>query len=281
MIKIGTYLYKKFITASRIKTLGIEAAGMDNDDFPFVKLRGGMCFYGPKPSNKERKFYRLFLSQKTKKTLPFESFQIAMDIVVRYAEGNLKWGGPAKEAHYKVQNGDTVAEMGAFRGYYTLYLSQRVGPTGKIIAIEPIPENVMYLKKNIEANNLENVEIIPKGVWNKDETMVFNRKPSDFQSGSIDINYTQQEAKEIEVNTLDTILSSKDVNQVDFMLIQLNGAEFEALEGLQITKPKNLSIAARYNKDERNIATEIVNVLTQRGYETSTLQKKFIYAQCL
>lgn len=280
MIKISAYLYKKFITASRIKTLSIEAAGMDNDDFPFVKLSGGMYFYGPKPSTKERKFYRLFLSQKTKKMLPFESFQIAMDIVVRYTEGNLKWGGPAKEAHYKVKKGDTIAEMGAFRGYYTLYLSQKVGPKGKIIAIEPIPENVMYLKKNIEANKIDNVEIIAKGVWNTNEAMVFNRKPTDFQSGSIDINYSGQTEKQIEVNTLDTILSECKIDQVDFMLIQLNGAEFEALKGLKKVKPKNLSIAARYDKDDRNIAGEIVDLLIQRGYKTSILQKKFIYAQC-
>lgn len=279
MTKILRYLYQKVIVTARVAKLEIAEAGLDNDDQAFVKLKSGMIFYGPRPASKEKKFYSLLLSRSVKNNLPFHCYQIAIDIVIRYKEGNLKWGGPAKEAFYKVQEGDVIAEMGAFRGYYTLYLSQKVGAKGRVIAIEPIPENVEYLQKNIEVNEIKNVTIVPKGVWNENDKKVFQRKSSDFQSGSIDISYQNQEEQAIEVNTLDKILSDHQVSTLDFMLIQLNGAEYEALEGLSKSKPKHLAIAARYNKDEKDIAEEIQELLTQRGYKTDSLQKKFVYAQ--
>jgi len=279
MIKIARYLYQKFTTTRRLQTLKIEEAGIDGDGDAFVRLKDDYVFYGPKPVAKEKKFYSLFLSGGTKNQLPFDCYQVAIDIVIRYKEGNLKWGGPAKEAYYKVKEGDVIAEMGAFRGYYTLYLTKQVGTEGRIVAIEPIPDNVRYLKKNISENHLKNVSIVPKGVWNKDEEKVFQRKSTDFQSGSIDMSYDDSDAQKIEVNTLDTILKDQHIQQVDFMLIQLNGAEYEALEGLTSLAPKNLSIAARYDKEGRDIAKEIQLLLEERGYEVQSLNQKFVYGQ--
>lgn len=278
MIKLIRYIYQKFQTSSKIKFLDIVQVGCDNDEDAFIKLSNGLIFFGPKSAPKEKKFYSLFLSSRLKQKLPFECYQVAIDIVVRFKEGNLKWGGPAKEAFYKVKNGDYIAEMGAFRGYYTLYLAQKVGEKGKIIAIEPIPENLYYLKKNIAINKLGNVFIVPKGVWNANEEKEFQRKASDYQSGSIDIAYNDSDSQKIEVNTLDTILEESKVSGIDFMLIQLNGAEYEALEGLTKLKPKNFSIAARYDKAGRNISQEIEHLLKERGYETHVLNHKFVYA---
>ena len=279
MIKIVKYIYQKVIVTSRIKALEIEEAGHDEEGFSFVKLSKDLTFFGPKPTKKEKKFYSVLLPHSVKKKLPFECFQIAIDIVIRYKEGNLKWGGPAKEAHYKVKEGDNIAEMGAFRGYYTIYLSQKVGSNGRVIAIEPIPENVEYLRKNIDANQLDNVTLVPKGVWNENDTKVFQRKSTDYQSGSIDISYEDSASEKIKVNTLDKILSDNDINGIDLMLIQLYGAEYEALEGLTNFHPKNFSIAARYDKDRKNISIEIQNLLKERGYSISTIQEKFVYAQ--
>ncbi|WP_420318302.1 FkbM family methyltransferase [Ekhidna sp.] len=279
MTKILRYLYQKFVVTRRISELQIKEAGLDSDGHAFVTLKDGMTFYGPKPAGKEKKFYSTILSKSVKNQLPFHCYQVAIDIVIRFYEGNLKWGGPAKEAFYHVKEGNVIAEMGAFRGYYTLYLSKKVGPDGHIIAIEPIPDNIEYLRKNIAINEIENVTIVPKGVWNENDQKTFQRKTTDYQSGSIDIVYQDQEALVIEVNTLDKILSDQKVNEVDFMLIQLNGAEFEALEGLSKSKPKNLAIASRYNKNQRNIAREIQELLMQRGYAINILNEKFIYAQ--
>ena len=62
--------------------------------------------------------------------------------------------------------GMKVVDVGANVGYYTLMFAQVVGPAGRIIAIEPSPENLPELKLNIERNKLRNVEIVSKAVGN-------------------------------------------------------------------------------------------------------------------
>ena len=46
-----------------------------------------------------------------------------------------------------IQKGDTVIDAGANNGVFTVIASTLVGPEGKVISIEPDPENVNALKK--------------------------------------------------------------------------------------------------------------------------------------
>jgi len=64
-----------------------------------------------------------------------------------------------------VRPGDFVVDGGASIGYFTVLLSKLVGPQGKVIAIEPDPNSVAFIEKNIEANELDNVTVIPKALW--------------------------------------------------------------------------------------------------------------------
>jgi len=56
-----------------------------------------------------------------------------------------------------VKKGDTVVDIGAHIGYFTIILSDLVGNDGKVIAFEPNPITFSILKKNIETNSLSNV----------------------------------------------------------------------------------------------------------------------------
>jgi FkbM family methyltransferase len=60
-----------------------------------------------------------------------------------------------------VKPGDHVLDIGANIGLYSLYLSRAVGRTGRVIAVEPDPDNLSLLHKNLEANSCENVTVIP------------------------------------------------------------------------------------------------------------------------
>jgi Protein-L-isoaspartate(D-aspartate) O-methyltransferase (PCMT) len=50
--------------------------------------------------------------------------------------------------------GAIVIECGANHGFDTVLLSRWVGDEGKVIAVEPLPDNVAILRKNIEINSL-------------------------------------------------------------------------------------------------------------------------------
>jgi len=61
-----------------------------------------------------------------------------------------------------VSEGDTVIDVGANIGYYTLHFAKKVGPKGKVIAIEPIPKTMKILELNCKLNGIQNVVLINK-----------------------------------------------------------------------------------------------------------------------
>ena len=54
-------------------------------------------------------------------------------------------------------NGATIIDVGANVGVYTLESAVVVGPTGRVISIEPAPLNAQALRKSIELNQMGNV----------------------------------------------------------------------------------------------------------------------------
>jgi hypothetical protein len=75
------------------------------------------------------------------------------------------------EMYRKLQEGDIVVDAGAFTGDYTIYAARKVGPNGLVIAFEPDEKNRAILQKNIEHDKLNNVIILPKGLWNENGTL--------------------------------------------------------------------------------------------------------------
>ncbi|RME36322.1 MAG: FkbM family methyltransferase, partial [Planctomycetota bacterium] len=59
-----------------------------------------------------------------------------------------------------VQTGDGVVDIGANIGVFTRYLADRVGPKGRVWAIEPVPETFDALAFNVRRLKLRNVEPI-------------------------------------------------------------------------------------------------------------------------
>jgi ubiquinone/menaquinone biosynthesis C-methylase UbiE len=60
----------------------------------------------------------------------------------------------------KIAPGSTVADIGAGTGYFSLRLAGRVGPQGRVLATDIQPQMVAFLKDNMRANGIQNVEPI-------------------------------------------------------------------------------------------------------------------------
>lgn len=281
-------MFKKIINLNsrkklfdKINNIEIINSGVDPEGDPFVVLKNGTLFYGGKnKANTDNLLYNL-LSSKTKKNLDLRCVQTALDIVIRYVEGGLKYGGPRKQSRYIVKKGDVVSEMGAYQGFCSLRLAEQVGPNGKVIAIEPMPDNYRLLKKNKIANGYDQIEIINKGVWDNTKTLVFNRKIGDGQSSSIEMEYEGGEKVKVLAEPLDVLYSNLDIFPEDFMIIQLNGAEINGLRGLTKFKPKHLCIAARYDTEGVDAALAIKRLLESRNYNVEIDDEDFVFAKLI
>jgi FkbM family methyltransferase len=60
-----------------------------------------------------------------------------------------------------VQPGFTVIDVGANIGYNAIYAARRAGASGRVVAVEPTPDNLAVLRRNVEAAGLSNIVIEP------------------------------------------------------------------------------------------------------------------------
>ena len=147
--------------------------------------------------------------------------------------------------------GDIVIDIGAHIGLYTIIGAKRVGAQGKVVAIEADPENFEMLNRNIKLNQLTNVIPLNYAVYSK-ETKIKLYLPSG-ESGFTKYNTimpnwinTQEKFVEVNANTLDYLLQLNKIRQekVDWIKIDVEGAEFEVLKGATnvLSKSKDVAI---------------------------------------
>lgn len=63
-----------------------------------------------------------------------------------------------------VKPGDCVLDVGANIGLYSLALSRAVGPNGRVIAVEPDPDNLALLRRNLQHNGCTNVTVLEEAL---------------------------------------------------------------------------------------------------------------------
>ena len=149
------------------------------------------------------------------------------------------------------KEGDIVVDIGAHIGLYTIISSKRVGANGKVVAIEAHPGNFEMLNSNIKLNRLNNVIPLNYAVYSK-ETKVKLYLPSG-ESGFTKYNTimpnwinTREKFVEVNANTLDYLLQLNKIRQeeVNWIKIDVEGAEFEVLKGASnvLSKSKDIAI---------------------------------------
>jgi FkbM family methyltransferase len=149
------------------------------------------------------------------------------------------------------KEGDIVIDIGAHIGLYTIISSKRVGANGKVVAIEAHPGNFEMLNSNIKLNRLNNVIPLNYAVHSK-ETKVKLYLPGG-ESGFTKYNTimpnwinAQEKFVEVNANTLDYLLQLNEIRQeeVNWIKIDVEGAEFEVLKGATnvLSKSKDIAI---------------------------------------
>lgn len=129
--------------------------------------------------------------------------------------------------------GDTVLDIGANFGVFTKLFSELAGPSGEVIAFEPIPETFRTLSAGVELLKLQNVKTLNKAVSDHvgtalmevpqySETMGENLYESHIVNSSDAPN-----TYSVQTVTIDSLQLSK----VDFIKIDVEGHELQVLRG--------------------------------------------------
>lgn len=235
------------------------------DEQIFIEFKNGLMFYNLYNPRKPVFCLKYGNSKKLNKLRVHKECEGFYSLLVEQFIQNIY------ERRYKIQKGDKVVSIGASIGTNTVVFLKEVGKEGKVIAIEPDRDRLKYLEKNIRINKLENnLVIIKKGVWDKKtEMLAYKKNPG--ESSSLICSRDSKKIIEFEVDTLDNILADINEKKVDFIKMDIEGAEIEALKGMRKTLKNNdvkLAIASYHIVDGQPTYKTIVPMMEKMGFKS-------------
>lgn len=156
-----------------------------------------------------------------------------------------------------------VIDCGANIGLSIIYFKQ-LYPSAKVIAFEPDVKIFEYLSFNINSFGFSNVELIKKGLWSEETTLRFFSEGAD--GGRIASQDDDQKIIEIETIKLSDYL--KNEAEIDFLKIDIEGAETEVLLECKehLKNVQNIFIEYHSFADKEQTLSTILNILEQNGF---------------
>ncbi len=159
-----------------------------------------------------------------------------------------------------VQRGDVVLDCGANIGVYTREALAR--GAALVIAIEPAPENLECLRRNLETEvNERRVVIVPKGVWDKDATLPMFIDRGNPAADTFLRSGDRGSMTTLPLTTIDQITTDLKLHRVDFIKMDIEGAERQAIAGggatLRRFRPR-LAIAAYHLPDDQTVLPRLI-----------------------
>jgi len=126
--------------------------------------------------------------------------------------------------------GMTVVDVGANVGYHTLLAASRVGPGGRVFAVEPSPYAFERLRDTILNNPLSQVVALQVALGRSGGEASLYLPPSGNHSPTM-VPCDREESVRVAVRTLDDCLAEWGVECVDLLKIDVEGYELEVLMG--------------------------------------------------
>ena len=149
--------------------------------------------------------------------------------------------------------GDTVIDCGGCWGDTALYFAEKTGAAGRVYSFEFIPGNIRIFKTNLELNpKLEQrISLVEHPVWETSGRDVFFR---DHGPGSaVSLTPLENQTGSATTLSIDDLVEREKIAKVDYIKMDIEGAEPHALRGASKTiekfRPK-LAIAIYHSMED-------------------------------
>ena len=170
----------------------------------------------------------------------------------------------------RLRRGMTVWDIGANVGLYTLPSARAVGPTGHVVAFEPMTRNLGFLRRHLTLNGLEDVVVCDVAVSDATGTlkMAEGDSPSEFHAdagGSV----------EVRAVTLDDWLSESGAPPPDVVKIDVEGSDDAVLRGgaRSFAKYRPAIYLALHGERQRRACRDL---LASWDYEVTSLEPELV-----
>jgi len=136
----------------------------------------------------------------------------------------------------KIEDNDVVFDIGANTGLYTVFAAKRC-QSANVVAFEPYPPNVQLLKRDIERNDLENVDVREIALSDSKGEVEFNQPEEEdvgYGSGSIELDTSNSSTTvEVPARSGDELISHDEIPIPNIVKIDVEGAEPLVVDGME------------------------------------------------
>ena len=231
----------------------------------YLELKNGLKFQALPSTWDGRLWSRYVDSEWTDKWAELQIFwETYGQLIEQFIEG-------IYERNCRLQEGDTIIDVGASWGFNTVDFSRKVGDKGKVVAIEPNKRSVSTLRKNLELNGCNNVMVVEKGAWSRKGRLKFNISESPGRSSLVTAEGRVIKTTEVEVDTLDNILEELGIGEATLIKMDIAGAEIEALKGMDRILSKDgvkLAIASYHTVDSKPTHKTLIPMMEKKGFSS-------------
>jgi FkbM family methyltransferase len=128
----------------------------------------------------------------------------------------------------------TIVDVGGNLGLYAVLAASRMGPEGRVLACEPVPENLGYLRRNVELNELED-QVCVEGVAIGESRGILQIHLAAQNVGTHSASARNAAGTgasvEVPVTTIDALCAEHELEPVDVLKIDVEGYDGFALRG--------------------------------------------------
>ena len=191
----------------------------------------------------------------------------------------------------KYLHGDmTLVDIGANLGLYTAVSMHHLGEGGQIVAFEPHPQTYEFLEKNIAANQSNeracphvypfNLAATPEPTKLELRLNPENRGDNRTYHGTYQGKMETWDTMEVEGRPVDDVLAELGIQEVNFVKIDIQGYEQNAISGFQKTlaRSQNVILLSEFwpkgLQEAGGSATEYLQMLTDLGFTLYKLNRK-------
>lgn len=165
----------------------------------------------------------------------------------------------------EIEPGTVIYDIGANVGYFSLLAAVLTGKEGKVFAFEPLPRNIEFLRKHIELNKMAQISVIEAAVSDHSGEAYF-----DLGASSAMGHLSEAGEMRVRMVCLDEMLDKGELLPPDYIKLDVEGAEYEALQGarqlLEIHRP--VLFLDTHNRKAHNLT---IALLEEIGYRFKIL----------
>jgi FkbM family methyltransferase len=170
----------------------------------------------------------------------------------------------------ELRAGATFFDIGANVGFITLLAARLVGPTGRVVAFEPVPANAAAVRENLALNGIDWVEVHETAVARSAgrASLIVSDVSAFSRLASINVPTGARESIEVAVNSIDEFVANGARTAPDVVKIDVEGAELEVIEGMRETLAEHHPVLLC---EVHDCNAEYVELMRSLDYETVNL----------